>query len=209
MRQADTALYEAKRSGRATLVPTANLVDAVWSDRPAPPVSLVEFLGHNRAGQSAEDKLAELQKFFPEGVSFSVPYDTSTFISVSIEKVVHTLIEAMVLVFVVMFATVAQLWFRAWMSGASIGPVHLVVMKLKRINPEVIVDCRINAVQAAAEKLGYSNMPAVSGAGAGSQGGCGADAITGLATTSGTSPGTSASCWAMGPRRATRASDHP
>ncbi|MFN5799498.1 MAG: flotillin-like FloA family protein, partial [Planctomyces sp.] len=52
------------------------------------------------------------------------------------------------LVFVVMFATVAQLWFRAWMSGASIGPVHLVVMKLKRINPEVIVDCRINAVQA-------------------------------------------------------------
>ena len=50
-----------KLAGRATLVPTANLVDAVWSDRPAPPVSLVEFLGHNRAGQSAEDKLAELR----------------------------------------------------------------------------------------------------------------------------------------------------
>lgn len=50
-----------KLAGRATLVPTANLVDAVWSDRPAPPVSLVEYLGHNRAGQSAEDKLAELR----------------------------------------------------------------------------------------------------------------------------------------------------
>ena len=48
-------------------------------------------------------KLAELQKFFPEGVSFSVPYDTSTFISVSIEKVVHTLLEAVVLVFLVMY----------------------------------------------------------------------------------------------------------
>jgi len=52
------------------------------------------------------------------------------------------------IVFALIFATVARLWFRAWMSGASIGPVHLVVMKLKRINPEVIVDCRINAVQA-------------------------------------------------------------
>ncbi len=51
------------------------------------------------------------------------------------------------LIFAVMFATVARLWFRAWMSGASIGPVHLIVMKLKRIDPEKIVDCRINAVQ--------------------------------------------------------------
>lgn len=59
-----------------------------------------------------------------------------------------TIFGLILLVFVLMFATVAQLWFRAWMSGASIGPVHLVVMKLKRINPEVIVDCRINAVQA-------------------------------------------------------------
>jgi uncharacterized protein YqfA (UPF0365 family) len=51
------------------------------------------------------------------------------------------------LIFAVMFATVARLWFRAWMSGASIGPVHLIVMKLKRIDPEKIVDCRVNAVQ--------------------------------------------------------------
>ena len=51
-----------KLAGRVTLVPGANLVDAVWSDRPAAPVSLVEFLGHNRAGQSAGDKLAELRK---------------------------------------------------------------------------------------------------------------------------------------------------
>ena len=52
---------------------------------------------------AVKGKLAELQKFFPEGVSFSVPYDTSTFISVSIEKVVHTLLEAVVLVFLVMY----------------------------------------------------------------------------------------------------------
>src|SRR5690349_10347442 len=34
-----------KLAGKATLLPSANLVDAIWSDRPAPPVTPVEFLG--------------------------------------------------------------------------------------------------------------------------------------------------------------------
>ncbi|HZY67563.1 MAG TPA: aminopeptidase P family protein [Devosia sp.] len=51
-----------KLAGRVTLVPSANLVDQVWSERPSPPVTPVEFLGHNRAGRTAEDKLAELRK---------------------------------------------------------------------------------------------------------------------------------------------------
>ncbi len=49
-----------KLAGHAEVVPHANLVDAVWADRPAPPVSPIEFLGHNRAGQTAEDKIAHL-----------------------------------------------------------------------------------------------------------------------------------------------------
>ena len=48
-------------------------------------------------------KLAQLQPYFPQGVSYAVPYDSSTFISVSIGKVVETLLEAIVLVFLVMF----------------------------------------------------------------------------------------------------------
>jgi multidrug efflux pump len=48
-------------------------------------------------------RMAELQKFFPEGVAYSVPYDSSRFVSISIEKVAHTLVEAIVLVFLVMF----------------------------------------------------------------------------------------------------------
>ncbi len=51
-----------KLKGKATLVASPNLVDRIWSDRPAPPSGMVEFLGHNRAGRTAEDKLAELQK---------------------------------------------------------------------------------------------------------------------------------------------------
>jgi uncharacterized protein YqfA (UPF0365 family) len=51
-------------------------------------------------------------------------------------------------VFVIMFASVANLWFRAFMSGAGIGPLQLIVMKLKKISPQTIVDSRIMAVQA-------------------------------------------------------------
>ncbi|APZ95998.1 SigmaW regulon antibacterial [Fuerstiella marisgermanici] len=52
------------------------------------------------------------------------------------------------LIFFGMFASVASLWFRAFMSGAMVGPVQMVVMKLKKVNPQVIVDSRIMAVQA-------------------------------------------------------------
>ncbi|MGD9549761.1 MAG: efflux RND transporter permease subunit [Burkholderiaceae bacterium] len=48
-------------------------------------------------------RLQELEKYFPKGVRWSLPYDSSKFVSISIEKVVQTLFEAIVLVFIVMF----------------------------------------------------------------------------------------------------------
>jgi Xaa-Pro aminopeptidase len=51
-----------KLAGHAEIVPHANLVDAIWTDRPAPPVSPIEFLGHNRAGRKAEDKIGYLHE---------------------------------------------------------------------------------------------------------------------------------------------------
>ena len=50
-----------KLAGQLTLVPTANLVDRIWADRPLPPNAMIEFLGHNRAGKVAADKLSELR----------------------------------------------------------------------------------------------------------------------------------------------------
>ncbi|HVW91172.1 MAG TPA: aminopeptidase P family protein, partial [Devosia sp.] len=53
---------EQKLGGAATLVPVReNLVDRVWTDRPAPPASPIEFLGDNRAGKTAAAKLDELR----------------------------------------------------------------------------------------------------------------------------------------------------
>ncbi|MQA54606.1 efflux RND transporter permease subunit [Pseudomonas piscis] len=47
-------------------------------------------------------KMDELSRYFPAGVEYKIPYDTSPFVKVSITKVLYTLLEAMVLVFLVM-----------------------------------------------------------------------------------------------------------
>ncbi|MFN0263188.1 multidrug efflux RND transporter permease subunit [Tepidamorphus sp. 3E244] len=52
---------------------------------------------------AVRDLMKELSAFFPEGISYQVPYDTSPFVESSIEKVLHTLLEAVGLVFLVMF----------------------------------------------------------------------------------------------------------
>ena len=68
------------------------------------------------------------------------------------------LLAIMFLVFFVMFASVASLWFRAFMSGAAIDPLRMVVMKLKKVNPHIIVDCRIMAVQAGLSDISTNAM---------------------------------------------------
>ena len=53
---------EEKLKAGARLAPVHNLVDRIWPDRPGAPVTPVEFLGHNRAGKTSADKLADLRK---------------------------------------------------------------------------------------------------------------------------------------------------
>ena len=48
-------------------------------------------------------RMAELEQNFPKNLTTVVPYDTTPFVRLSIEQVVKTLIEAIVLVFIVMF----------------------------------------------------------------------------------------------------------
>ncbi len=48
-------------------------------------------------------KMQELEKFFPKGMTWNIPYDSSRFIQISIEQVAATLLEAIALVFLVMF----------------------------------------------------------------------------------------------------------
>ena len=69
------------------------------------------------------EKMAELEKFFPPGIEYVIPYDTSLFIKISIEEVVKTLIEAVVLVFLVMLLFLQSL--RYTIIPAIVVPVSL------------------------------------------------------------------------------------
>ena len=52
--------------------------------------------------EAVKERLEDFATFFPEGVEYVIPYDTTPFVEISIEEVVKTLIEAIVLVFLVM-----------------------------------------------------------------------------------------------------------
>jgi len=54
-------------------------------------------------GNRIKAKMAEMEKYFPPGMRVVYPFDSTPFIKVSIEDVVKTLIEAVFLVFIVMF----------------------------------------------------------------------------------------------------------
>nr|WP_294850334.1 efflux RND transporter permease subunit [uncultured Sphingomonas sp.] len=56
-------------------------------------------------------RMEELSQTFPQDIGWSIPYDTTPFIEISVEEVVKTLVEAMVLVFLVMF-----LFLQNWRS---------------------------------------------------------------------------------------------
>ena len=68
--------------------------------------------------------LKDLSAAFPPGVRVQIPFDTTTFIRVSIEEVVHTLLEAVVLVLVVVFVFL-QSW-RATLIPLLAVPVSII-----------------------------------------------------------------------------------
>jgi HAE1 family hydrophobic/amphiphilic exporter-1/multidrug efflux pump len=69
------------------------------------------------------DEMDKLAVSFPAGVSYDIPYDTTTFIDVSIKEVIKTLAEAMLLVILVVFLFL-QSW-RATLIPAIAVPVSL------------------------------------------------------------------------------------
>ncbi|WP_316165775.1 MULTISPECIES: multidrug efflux RND transporter permease subunit [unclassified Bradyrhizobium] len=65
---------------------------------------LLSPTGNALATASAvEAKMKELSRFFPSNISYEIPYDITPVVKASIKRVLMTLVEAVVLVFVVMF----------------------------------------------------------------------------------------------------------
>ncbi len=73
--------------------------------------------------QAVEAKMNELKAFFPAGVEWTSPYNTSGFVDLSIKKLVTTLIEAVGLVFIVMFLFLQN--FRYTLIPTIVVPISL------------------------------------------------------------------------------------
>lgn len=93
--------------------------------RPATAMAISLATGANAldTAERVKTKIAELAEFLPEGVQYSYPYDTTPFVEISIHEVVKTLIEAIILVFLVMFLFLQS--FRATLIPTLAVPVVL------------------------------------------------------------------------------------
>ena len=93
---------------------------------PATPIGIFLMPGGN-ALSTAEGVIAKMEEMkarFPSGIDYAVPYDTTKFVKVSISEVIRTLIEAMVLVFAVVYLFL-QNW-RATVIPCLVVPVSIV-----------------------------------------------------------------------------------
>jgi multidrug efflux pump len=72
---------------------------------------------------AVRERMDQLAKYFPPGVKYTIPYDTSLFVKISIEEVVKTLLEAVVLVFLVMYLFLQN--FRYTLIPTIVVPVAL------------------------------------------------------------------------------------
>lgn len=94
--------------------------------KPSAAIVLKQSYGSN-ASQVIKDvkaKMEELKGSFPKGLKYEISYDVSKFLDASIEKVIHTLVEAFILVAIVVFLFLGD--WRSTLIPAMAVPVSLV-----------------------------------------------------------------------------------
>ncbi|WP_325169697.1 MULTISPECIES: efflux RND transporter permease subunit [Pseudomonas] len=74
--------------------------------------------------EAVKNTMERLSKRFPQGITYKIPYDTTIFVQVSIEEVIHTFIEALILVMVVVYIFLQNI--RATLIPVLAIPVSLV-----------------------------------------------------------------------------------
>ena len=100
-------------------------VQGRYNGQPAAGLAINLATGANAldTAEALRARLAELEPYFPDKMEMVFPYDTTPFVSISIEEVVHTLFEAIILVFLVMYLFLQN--FRATLIPTLAVPVVL------------------------------------------------------------------------------------
>ena len=121
----DGTVVKLKDVARVELGPQNYGFATEWNGTPTGAFGVQLLPGANAldVANAVRAKMAELAKSFPEGVTWFVPYDSTKFVVISIEEVVHTLVEAIILVFLVMLLFLQN--FRATIIPTLVIPVAL------------------------------------------------------------------------------------
>ncbi|AZY49034.1 hydrophobe/amphiphile efflux-1 family RND transporter [Bordetella avium] len=111
--------------GKIELGEQSYAIDSFYNRKPASGLAVKLASGANAldTAQAVRDTINSLKPYFPPGMEVVYPYDTTPFVSLSIEGVIHTLIEAIVLVFLVMYLFLQN--FRATLIPTLAVPVVL------------------------------------------------------------------------------------
>ncbi|QDI03276.1 multidrug efflux RND transporter permease subunit [Xanthomonas cerealis pv. cerealis] len=114
-----------KDVARVAFGPTSFGFDTQYNGKPTGAFAIQLLPGANalNVSEAVKAKMDELQPSFPQGVSWFTPYESTTFVRISIEEVVKTLAEAIVLVFLVMLVFLQN--FRATIIPTLVIPVAL------------------------------------------------------------------------------------
>ncbi|KPH53638.1 efflux RND transporter permease subunit [Helicobacter pullorum] len=101
-------------------------VNAFYNGRPAVAFGLFLQPGANalNVAEGVSKKLEELSQTFPEGLQYAIPYDTTSFVNVSIKEVIKTFIEAIILVVIVIYFFLQN--FRATIIPVLAVPVSII-----------------------------------------------------------------------------------
>ncbi len=123
--EADGATIKLKDVARVELGADRYQVTAEYNNNPASGFGINLAAGANalETAQALRDKITLLQPNFPEGMEVVFPYDITPFVKLSIESVITTLLEAIVLVFFVMYLFLQN--FRATLIPTIAVPVVL------------------------------------------------------------------------------------
>jgi len=107
----DGSIVRIKDIGRTELGTDYYDIDAKYNGKPSGMLLVRKSPGANAldTANRIKAKMSEMSRYFPHGLKVVYPYDTTPFINVSIREVVKTLIEAVVLVFLVMWLFLGNL----------------------------------------------------------------------------------------------------
>jgi multidrug efflux pump len=111
--------------GRVELGASSYLFSSELNGKPMAGLAIQLKPGANAlsTAKGIRERMAELSRGFPPDIGWTIPYDTTPFVQLSIEEVAKTLIEAMALVFLVMFLFL-QNW-RATIIPTVVVPIAL------------------------------------------------------------------------------------